>query len=160
MAIHWQDYCGMSILIGFAFPRLKVNREKLGAFDDALAEHQRLKQAAIVEELRAKVVRGLPDVATIMEDKTLCLTCIISGDPYPEITWYKNEKVITFQDRYKMEVKGTVITITIENVCSEDTGKFSIHVKNKWGSETGRVTVSVYKRGKEPKELRDEQALV
>lgn len=59
-----------------------------------------------------------------------------------------------------MEVKGTVITITIENVCSEDTGKFSIHVKNKWGSETGRVTVSVYKRGKEPKELRDEQALV
>ncbi|KAJ6655614.1 hypothetical protein lerEdw1_004966 [Lerista edwardsae] len=130
------------------------------AFDDALAEHQRLKQAALVEELRAKVVRGLPDVATIMENKTLCLTCIISGDPYPEITWYKNEKVVTFQDRYKMEVKGTVITITIENVGSEDSGKFSIHVKNKWGSETGRVTVSVYKRGKEPKELRDERASV
>ncbi|XP_053124580.1 myomesin-3 isoform X2 [Hemicordylus capensis] len=130
------------------------------AFDDALAEHQRLKQAAIVEEHRAKVVRGLPDVATIMENKTLCLTCIISGDPYPEITWYKNEKVITFKDRYKMEVKGTVITITIEDVSSEDSGKFSIHVKNKWGSETGRVTVSVYKHGEEPKELREEKALI
>uniref|UniRef100_A0A8D0HLH5 Myomesin-3 n=1 Tax=Sphenodon punctatus TaxID=8508 RepID=A0A8D0HLH5_SPHPU len=58
-----------------------------------------------------------------------------------------------FKDRYKMEVKGTVITITIENVCSEDTGKFSIFVKNKYGSETGRVTVSVYKHGEEPKEL-------
>ncbi|XP_013924480.1 PREDICTED: myomesin-3 [Thamnophis sirtalis] len=126
------------------------------AFDDALAEHQRLKQAAIVEELRAKVVRGLPDVATIMESKTLCLTCIISGDPYPEITWYKNEKVITFKDRYKMEVKGTVITITIENVSSEDTGRFSILVKNKWGSETGKVTVSVYEQGDEPKELKGE----
>ncbi|KAH0631137.1 hypothetical protein JD844_005289 [Phrynosoma platyrhinos] len=76
-----------------------------------------------------------------------------------QITWYKNEKAITFKDRYKMEVKGTVVTITIENVSSEDTGKFSIHVKNKWGSETGRVTVSVYKRGEEPKELRDELAL-
>ncbi|XP_042295146.1 myomesin-3 [Sceloporus undulatus] len=129
------------------------------AFDDALAGHQKLKQAAVVEEHRAKVVRGLPDVATIMENKTLCLTCIISGDPYPEITWYKNEKAITFQDRYKMEVKGAVVTITIENVSSEDTGKFSIYVKNKWGSETGRVTVSVYKRGEEPKELRDELAL-
>ncbi|ETE64986.1 hypothetical protein L345_09246, partial [Ophiophagus hannah] len=126
------------------------------AFDDALAEHQRLKQAAMVEELRAKVVRGLPDVATIMESKTLCLTCIISGDPYPEITWYKNEKVITFKDRYKMEVKGTVITITIENVSSEDTGRFSILVKNKWGSEIGKVTVSVYKQGEEPKELKEE----
>nr|XP_008119000.1 PREDICTED: LOW QUALITY PROTEIN: myomesin-3 [Anolis carolinensis] len=128
------------------------------AFDDALAEHQKFKQAAVVEEHRAKVVRGLPDVATIMENKTLCLTCIISGDPYPEITWYKNEKAITFQDRYRMDVKGTVITITIENVSSEDTGKFSIHVKNKWGSETGRVTVSVYKRGEEPKEVREEMA--
>nr|XP_020655796.1 myomesin-3 isoform X1 [Pogona vitticeps]XP_020655799.1 myomesin-3 isoform X3 [Pogona vitticeps] len=129
------------------------------AFDDALAEHQKLKQAAVVEEHRAKVVRGLPDVATIMENKTLCLTCIISGDPYPEITWYKNENVIAFKDRYKMEVKGTVVTITIENIGSNDSGKFSIHVKNKWGSETGRVTVSVYKRGEEPKELRDELAL-
>ncbi|XP_039218954.1 myomesin-3 isoform X2 [Crotalus tigris] len=126
------------------------------AFDDALAEHQRLKQAAVVEEYRAKVVRGLPDVATIMESKTLCLTCIISGDPYPEITWYRNEKVIAFKDRYKMEVKGTVITITIENVNSEDTGRFSILVKNKWGSETGKVTVSVYKQGEEPQELKDE----
>ncbi|KAL8220581.1 UNVERIFIED_CONTAM: hypothetical protein K2H54_049834 [Gekko kuhli] len=130
------------------------------AFDNALAEHPRLKQAAVVEEHRAKVVRGLPDVATIMETKTLCLTCIISGEPYPEITWYKNEKVIIFKDRYKMEVKGTVITITIENVSSEDTGKFSIYVKNKWGSETGRVTVSVYKRGEEPAELKDEPPLI
>ncbi|KAJ7304345.1 hypothetical protein JRQ81_011895, partial [Phrynocephalus forsythii] len=128
------------------------------AFDDALAAHQEVKQATVVEEHRAKVVRGLPDVATIMENKTLCLTCIISGDPYPEITWYKNENVIAFEDRYKMEVKGVVVTITIENINSNDSGKFSIHVKNKWGSETGRVTVSVYKRGEEPKELRDELA--
>uniref|UniRef100_A0A670IQL3 Myomesin 3 n=1 Tax=Podarcis muralis TaxID=64176 RepID=A0A670IQL3_PODMU len=99
-------------------------------------------------------------VCLLFVKQTLCLTCIISGDPYPEITWYKNEQVITFKDRYKMEVKGTVITITIENVSSEDSGKFSIFVKNKWGSETGKVTVSVYKHGEEPKELRDEQALI
>ncbi|NXY81275.1 MYOM3 protein, partial [Alcedo cyanopectus] len=99
---------------------------------------------------RARVVQGLPDVATIMEDKTLCLTCCISGDPYPEITWFKNEKVIVFKDRYKMDVKGTVVTITIEKVCNEDTGKYSIYVKNKYGSETGQVTISVYKHGEIP----------
>ncbi|NWU82915.1 MYOM3 protein, partial [Onychorhynchus coronatus] len=99
---------------------------------------------------RARVVQGLPDVATIMEDKTLCLTCCVSGDPYPEITWFKNEKVIVFQDRYKMDVKGSVVTITIEKVCNEDTGKYSIYVKNKYGSETGQVTISVYKHGEIP----------
>ncbi|NWX35009.1 MYOM3 protein, partial [Notiomystis cincta] len=97
-----------------------------------------------------RVVQGLPDVATIMEDKTLCLTCCVSGDPYPEITWFKNEKVIVFKDRYKMDVKGSVVTITIEKVCNEDTGKYSIYVKNKYGSETGQVTISVYKHGEIP----------
>ncbi|NWW70854.1 MYOM3 protein, partial [Climacteris rufus] len=99
---------------------------------------------------RARVVQGLPDVATIMEDKTLCLTCCVSGDPYPEITWFKNEKVIVFKDRYKMDVKGSMVTITIDKVCNEDTGKYSIYVKNKYGSETGQVTISVYKHGEIP----------
>ncbi|NXA83681.1 MYOM3 protein, partial [Thryothorus ludovicianus] len=119
-------------------------------FEDALAEHRRLKEAAIAEKRRARVVQGLPDVATIMEDKTLCLTCCVSGDPYPEITWFKNEKVIMFKDRYKMDVKGPVVTITIEKVCNEDTGKYSIYVKNKYGSEIGQVTISVYKHGEMP----------
>uniref|UniRef100_A0A8U8B3D6 Uncharacterized protein n=1 Tax=Geospiza parvula TaxID=87175 RepID=A0A8U8B3D6_GEOPR len=81
---------------------------------------------------------------------TLCLTCCVSGDPYPEITWFKNEKVIVFTDRYKMDVKGSMVTITIEKVCNEDTGKYSIYVKNKYGSETGQVTISVYKHGEIP----------
>ncbi|NXL97446.1 MYOM3 protein, partial [Tyrannus savana] len=107
-------------------------------------------QTGLSRMCRARVVQGLPDVATIMEDKTLCLTCCVSGDPYPEITWFKNEKVIVFKDRYKMDVKGSVVTITIERVCNEDTGKYSIYVKNKYGSETGQVTISVYKHGEIP----------
>ncbi|NXK91993.1 MYOM3 protein, partial [Formicarius rufipectus] len=105
---------------------------------------------AAFQESSRSVVQGLPDVATIMEDKTLCLTCCVSGDPYPEITWFKNEKVIVFKDRYKMDVKGSVVTITIEKVCNEDTGKYSIYVKNKYGSEIGQVTISVYKHGEVP----------
>ncbi|KAM6218182.1 myomesin-3 [Rhynchocyon petersi] len=124
------------------------------AFDDALAEHQRLKAAAIIEKNRAKVVRGLPDVATIMEDKTLCLTCVISGDPTPEILWLKNDQPVTFLDRYHMEVRGTEVTITIDRVKSEDSGRYGVFVKNKYGSETGQVTISVFKHGEEPVELK------
>uniref|UniRef100_A0A8C5XHC3 Myomesin 3 n=1 Tax=Microcebus murinus TaxID=30608 RepID=A0A8C5XHC3_MICMU len=124
------------------------------AFDDALAEHQRLKALAIIEKNRAKVVRGLPDVATIMEDKTLCLTCVISGDPTPEISWLKNDQPVTFLDRYHMEVRGTEVTITIQRVSSEDSGRYGVFVKNKYGSETGQVTISVFKHGDEPKELK------
>ncbi|XP_063312621.1 myomesin-3 [Pelobates fuscus] len=124
------------------------------AFDDALVEHQKFKETAIVEKNRAKVVRGLPDLATIMVDKTLCLTCHISGDPAPEICWVKNDKKVVFKDRYKLDVKGTVVTMTIEKICAEDTGRYSITVKNKYGSEVGQVTVSVFKHGEEPEELK------
>ncbi|XP_077755255.1 myomesin-3 [Canis aureus] len=123
------------------------------AFDDAFAEHQRLKALAIIEKNRAKVVRGLPDVATIMEDKTLCLTCVISGDPTPEISWLKNDQPVAFLDRYRMEVRGSEVTITIERVNSEDSGRYGVFVKNKYGSETGQVTISVFKHGEEAKVL-------
>uniref|UniRef100_A0A4X1VWS4 Myomesin-3 n=1 Tax=Sus scrofa TaxID=9823 RepID=A0A4X1VWS4_PIG len=121
------------------------------AFEDAMAEHQRLKALAIIEKNRAKVVRGLPDVATIMEDKTLCLTCVVSGDPAPEISWLKNDQPVTFLDRYHMEVRGSEVTITIERVNSEDSGRYGVFVKNKYGSETGQVTISVFKHGEEDK---------
>ncbi|KAM9320124.1 myomesin-3 [Gastrophryne carolinensis] len=124
------------------------------AFEDAMAEHQKFKETAIIEKNRAKVVRGLPDLATIMEDKTLCLTCHISGDPAPEISWVKNEKPVVFKNRYKLDVKGTVVTMTIEKICAEDSGRFAITVKNKYGSEVGQVTVSVFKHGEEPEELK------
>ncbi|KAM4794762.1 myomesin-3 [Rhinophrynus dorsalis] len=124
------------------------------AFEDAMAEHLKLKEAAITEKNRAKVVRGLPDLATIMEDKTLCLTCHISGDPIPEVSWVKNEKNVVFKDRYKLDIKGTVVTMTIDKICSEDSGRYNITVRNKYGSEVGQVTVSVFKHGEEPEELK------
>ncbi|XP_073428799.1 myomesin-3 [Dendrobates tinctorius] len=123
-------------------------------FDDAMAEHQKCKETAVIEKNRAKVVRGLPDLATIMVDKTLCLTCHISGDPAPEVSWVKNEKTVVFKDRYKLDIKGTIVTLTIEKICAEDSGRYSITVKNKYGSEVGQVTVSVFKHGEEPEELK------
>ncbi|XP_040280434.1 myomesin-3 isoform X1 [Bufo bufo] len=125
------------------------------AFDDAMAEHQKYKEVAVIEKNRAKVVRGLPDLATIMVDKTLCLTCHISGDPAPEVSWIKNEKPVILKDRYKLDVKGTIVTLTIEKICAEDSGHYSITVKNKYGSEVGKVTVSVFKHGEEPEELKE-----
>ncbi|PIO31164.1 hypothetical protein AB205_0040230 [Aquarana catesbeiana] len=114
-------------------------------FDDLLAEQQKCKEEEIIEK----------NLATIMVDKTLCLTCHISGDPAPEVSWVKNEKKVIFKDRYKLEVHGTVVTLTIEKICAEDSGRYRITVKNKYGSEFGQVTVSVFKHGEEPEELKN-----
>lgn len=120
------------------------------AFADALLEHQRLKQLAIVEKKRARVTKGLPDVVAIMEGKSLCLTCFFDGDPVPEVFWLRNDREIAHQDQFTITKDPKCSTITIHNVNMEDSGKYSIFVRNQYGSETVDVTVSVYRRGEKP----------
>ncbi|XP_056113827.1 M-protein, striated muscle isoform X2 [Rhinichthys klamathensis goyatoka] len=115
------------------------------AFDDAYAEFQRLKAAAIAERNRARVAGGLPDVVTIQEGKALNLTCNISGDPVPEVTWLKNEREMVSDDHYILKFEsGKFASFTITGVNTADSGKYSILVKNKYGTESGDFTVSVF----------------
>uniref|UniRef100_A0A3Q1HCC3 Myomesin 1b n=1 Tax=Anabas testudineus TaxID=64144 RepID=A0A3Q1HCC3_ANATE len=94
---------------------------------------------------RARVAGGLPDVVTIQEGKALNLTCNISGDPVPEVTWLKNDREITSDDHCILKFEsGKFASFTITGVNTSDSGKYSILVKNKYGTESGDFTVSVF----------------
>ncbi|XP_061877466.1 M-protein, striated muscle-like isoform X4 [Entelurus aequoreus] len=115
------------------------------AYEDALAEFKRLKATAVAEKHRARVAGGLPDVVTIQEGKALQLTCNISGDPLPEVTWLKNEKELTSDEHCILKLEsGKFASFTITGVSTLDTGKYSILVKNKYGTESADFTVSVF----------------
>ncbi|XP_066208528.1 myomesin-1 isoform X2 [Saccopteryx leptura] len=115
------------------------------AYDEAFAEFQRLKQAAIAEKNRARVVGGLPDVVTIQEGKVLNLTCTVWGDPTPEISWLKNEKSLDSDDHCSLRFEaGKTAYFTISGVTTTDSGKYGLVVKNKYGSETSDFTISVF----------------
>uniref|UniRef100_A0A8C7TB89 Myomesin 1 n=1 Tax=Oncorhynchus mykiss TaxID=8022 RepID=A0A8C7TB89_ONCMY len=92
---------------------------------------------------RARVAGGLPDVVTIQELKALNLTCNISGDPVPEVVWLKNEREIVSDDHYIMKFEsGKYASFTITTVNTTDSGKYSILVKNKYGTESADFTIS------------------
>ncbi|KAL7835847.1 hypothetical protein SRHO_G00281940, partial [Serrasalmus rhombeus] len=121
------------------------------AFAEALLEYQRLKQVAIAEKNRAKVTKGLPDVVAIMEGKSLCLTCFAEGDPMPEMFWLKNDREISSTGQYHIAHDKNSSTITINSVTMEDSGNYSVFVRNTYGSQAVYVTVSVYKHGEKPR---------
>lgn len=121
------------------------------AFADALLEYQRLKQVEFAEKNRARVTKGLPDVVAIMENKSLCLTCFADGDPVPEMFWLKNDREVTSTGQFHIKNENKSSTLTINHVTMEDSGNYSIFVRNKHGSQTVLVTVSVYKRGEKPR---------
>ncbi|XP_075389018.1 myomesin-1 isoform X2 [Tenrec ecaudatus] len=115
------------------------------AYDEAFAEFQRLKQAAIAEKNRARVLGGLPDVVTIQEGKALNLTCNVWGDPAPEISWMKNEKALASDDHCNLKFEGgKTAFFTITGVSSSDSGKYGLVVKNKYGTEISDFTISVF----------------
>ncbi|XP_047381836.1 myomesin-1 [Sciurus carolinensis] len=115
------------------------------AYDEAFAEFQRLKQAAIAEKNRARVLGGLPDVVTIQEGKALNLTCNVWGDPTPEVSWLKNEKSLASDDHCSLRFEaGKTAYFTITGVSTADSGKYGLVVKNKYGTETSDFTVSVF----------------
>uniref|UniRef100_W5K8Y1 Myomesin 2 n=1 Tax=Astyanax mexicanus TaxID=7994 RepID=W5K8Y1_ASTMX len=117
-------------------------------YDNAYAEFQRLKAEAYAEKNRGKVVGGLPDVVTIMEKKTLSLTCTVCGDPKPQVTWSKNDQEVEPGDQYVISLdSGKFASLTIKGVTLEDSGKFTMAVLNKYGGESVDIVVSVYKHG-------------
>uniref|UniRef100_A0A8C5QCI8 Myomesin-1 n=1 Tax=Leptobrachium leishanense TaxID=445787 RepID=A0A8C5QCI8_9ANUR len=112
------------------------------AFDEAFAEFQRLKQAAIAEKNRARVIGGLPDVVTIQEGKALNLTCNIWGDPVPEVSWLKNERELIGDANCILKFEsGKYASFTIPIVSTSDSGKYCIRAKNKYGTETNDFTL-------------------
>ncbi|KAJ8336476.1 hypothetical protein SKAU_G00376960 [Synaphobranchus kaupii] len=128
------------------------------AWEEAFAEFQRLKAAAIAARNRARVLGGLPDVVAIQEGKSLNLTGNIWGDPIPQIKWTKNEKDISLDDRYDLKFEaGKFASISIDTVTKMDSGKYSLVVTNKYGTETGNFTVSVYIPEAEEEEGEQEQ---
>ncbi|XP_029930326.1 myomesin 1a (skelemin) [Myripristis murdjan] len=115
------------------------------AWEEAFEEFQRLKAAAIAERNRARVIGGLPDVVAIQEGKSLNLTGNVWGDPVPEVSWVKNERELLPDDHYSLKFEhGKFASITIAAVTTADSGKYALLVKNKYGTEAGEFTVSVY----------------
>lgn len=76
------------------------------------------------------------------------LTCTVFGNPDPEVVWFKNDRDIELSGHFSVKVEqAKYVSMTITGVTSEDSGKYSMSVKNKYGGEKIDVTVSVYKHG-------------
>ncbi|KAM7423966.1 hypothetical protein PAMA_000363 [Pampus argenteus] len=117
-------------------------------YEKAFAEFQKLKAEAYAEKNRGKVVGGLPDVVTIMEKKTLSLTCTVCGDPKPQVSWLKNGADVEPDDQYVISLdQGKFASLTIKGVMMEDSGRYTMIVQNKYGGESVDIVVSVYRHG-------------
>ncbi|XP_065809214.1 M-protein, striated muscle isoform X3 [Labrus bergylta] len=117
-------------------------------YEKAYTEFQKLKAEAYAEKNRGQVIGGLPDVVTIMEKKTLSLTCTVCGDPKPQVSWLKNGSDVEPDDQYVVSLdQGKFASLTIKGVSMEDSGRYTMIVQNKYGGESVDIVVSIYRHG-------------
>lgn len=67
---------------------------------------------------------------SIHDGESLVLTCHVTGDPEPQITWSKNGKSISSSEIMDLRYKNGVATLTIHEVFPEDEGVFSCIATN------------------------------
>lgn len=80
--------------------------------------------------------------------QSLSLTCTVWGEPTPEVTWFKNEQEVASTEHTKIMFDGgKFASLVINKVTPDDSGKYSINVRNKYGGEFVEITVSVYRHG-------------
>ncbi|XP_075966390.1 myomesin-2 [Anarhichas minor] len=124
-------------------------------YEKAFTEFQKLKAEAYAEKYRGQVVGGLPDVVTIMEKKTLSLTCTVCGEPKPQVSWLKNGADVELDDQYVVSLdQGKFACMTIKGVSMENSGRYTMIVQNKYGGESVDIVVSVYRHGEKIPEVK------
>ena len=71
------------------------------------------------------------------------LSCVISGDPEPTISWLRNETQLNSGTKYLILENGS---LWIGNIADSDAGDYSCLATNQAGNDTAVTTLIVYSK--------------
>lgn len=78
-----------------------------------------------------------PSTVTITEGDSATLTCIVTGDPTPVLTWYRMGTLLTDE---------TETTLILEEVEKEDEGDYECVASNLAGDDRAIITLVIYSK--------------
>ena len=80
------------------------------------------------------------EVKTIEGTSSVTLPCPASSEPPPTITWYFQQMILTFSDKYTIDPAGT---LTVFEVNPQDAGIYTCMAANVAGTKTRTLTLKV-----------------
>lgn len=86
------------------------------------------------------------DLLTVRVGQTINLTARVKGRPDPDITWSKDGKVVTKDNRTEISQDFPPVGLQIKSATRADHGKYTIVAKNSSGQAQGVVIVNVLDR--------------
>ncbi|CAC5377034.1 TTN [Mytilus coruscus] len=88
-------------------------------------------------------LRDLSD-QEVTEGDTVTFIVQLAGSPFPEISWYKDGKLIESGDHYKVEVRGYFASLILKDVMPDDDAEYTVKATNEAGttSSVGQLFVN------------------
>uniref|UniRef100_A0A8D2H351 Ig-like domain-containing protein n=2 Tax=Urocitellus parryii TaxID=9999 RepID=A0A8D2H351_UROPR len=91
-----------------------------------------------------------PRSQNVNEGQDVLFTCEISGEPSPEIEWFKNNLPISISSNISVNRSRNVYTLEIRNASVSDSGKYTIKAKNFRGQCSATASLTVLPLVEEP----------
>ncbi|KAM8873329.1 striated muscle preferentially expressed protein kinase-like [Synchiropus picturatus] len=101
--------------------------------------------------------RPLEDQITL-GGREVVLTCIVSGNPPPKVTWRKNGKEVLNDELHELKCEGQSHVLVIRQMASDHSGSYCVTAVNTAGRASCRATLSIQSdsthvpRGKSPEQ--------
>lgn len=89
------------------------------------------------------VIRKLMNDVTVQEGQPVQLECIITGNPYPMVTWYRNDQPIPDSPDFQYQVNEHKVSLLITVAYPHDSGLYTCKAENPFGTATSSCSVRV-----------------
>ncbi|XP_070535071.1 twitchin-like [Ptychodera flava] len=134
----------------FNIPHLIEDREyefRIFAVNDAgESEPSQASKPVVVKDPKASVrprfTKQLED-QIVVQGKVATFECHVTGQPKPEIKWYKNVRELYNNDKYLMTQEGEKCFLTISNVFGEDDDQYICEAVNRGGKKVSRAQLTI-----------------
>uniref|UniRef100_A0A3B1JCS6 Ig-like domain-containing protein n=3 Tax=Astyanax mexicanus TaxID=7994 RepID=A0A3B1JCS6_ASTMX len=91
-----------------------------------------------------------PHSQNVNEGQDVVFSCEITGEPTPEVEWFKDNAMITLTSNMKLSRSKNVYKLEIKNATVEDTGKYTVKAKNQFGQSSVTASLNVITLVEEP----------
>ncbi|CAF92417.1 unnamed protein product, partial [Tetraodon nigroviridis] len=94
-----------------------------------------------------------PRSQNVVEGQNVKFTCEVSGEPFPDIEWLKDNMPINVSSNIKLSCSQNVLDLEIWNVTAADSGKYTVKAKNEFGQCSATSSLHVHTLTQEPMEM-------
>lgn len=96
----------------------------------------------VVKESPPQIIRG-PQNITILRGQKACLKVHFIGKPQCNVKWIKGGRIVECCERIRMETCEEMSCLTLDNVHSDDSGKYIVVVENTHGADCHFASLAV-----------------